>query len=165
MGRKDSIYFRFKDAPPTEVRTALKAAGLGWHGSGGYWYGAWTKERQALHDQYRPLFRSFDHGIGTERTETPTDKPSPPTAPSLPETDPQLRPVFDTLRAQVRADRYALWIAPLTATIEDDQVTLWAHSQLILDQVDQRYRSQLEAATTDLFSKNTSLQIRLFDKD
>lgn len=164
---KESIYFPFKDAPPQEIRDQLgkNGAGLAWHGGKQYWWGDWTKERQALHDQYRPLFRSFDHATGTEPNGAPVDKSFPPIVPSLPETDPQLRPVFDTLRAQVRADRYALWIAPLTATIEDDQVTLWAHNQLILDQVGQRYRAQLEAATTDLFSENTSLQICLFNPE
>ena len=114
-------------------------------------------ERQALWDKHQSQFGSIDHGT------PPAGKgESIASVPTLPETDPTLLPVFEKLRAQLRADRYELWIAPLTATIENDQVTFWASSQLLLDEVARRFRAQLKAALADLLSEAPLFQIRLF---
>ena len=153
-GRKDSIYFRFKDAPPIEVRTELKAAGLGWHGSGGYWYGQWTPERQALWDKHQSQFGSIDHG-----TPPAGNGQSIASAPDLPETYPALRPLFEELRSHINTQRYETWIAPLTATIEDDQVTVWCPSIFTADQIKSRYRTQIEASATALLGREIRLEI------
>jgi len=145
----EKLYVKFPSAPSKQDCQALHQAGFRYDGTG------WGDPNGGPIDATPERCQRVDLLLARYPGST-ADPPKlierrtldPQPAPQLPDTDPDLQPVYEQLQQMMPPQRFKSWFGHTALTADGDRVTLWAISPTAAQYIQEHYHEQLQAAFT-----------------